>query len=229
MPNTFNADEVGSSPHTWGTRWLGPMPFQRQRFIPTHVGNTKTMMLNSAGQCGSSPHTWGTHGPICRCQTCPRFIPTHVGNTPLLLVNTFGSAVHPHTRGEHAGAGRWHASCGGSSPHTWGTLVSLKLNAAEARFIPTHVGNTAPAWCCASQTPVHPHTRGEHAIQKTIEQNGHGSSPHTWGTQQRVRFRPGLFRFIPTHVGNTADADRRPGPVPVHPHTRGEHFWRQPG
>ena len=111
----------GSSPHTWGT----PQQYNHfhllQRFIPTHVGNTVSVMsctllsavhphtrgehlvsqLASGAVHGSSPHTWGTrvapglYGSVCR------FIPTHVGNTNLRSADDPARAVHPHTRGEH--------------------------------------------------------------------------------------------------------------------------------
>ena len=92
---------IGSSPHTWGTL-PEPCPFPgRDRFIPTHVGNTRSacrMGYNPPvhphtrgehiGQpkgyratCGSSPHTWGTLCTSFLLPFYPRFIPTHVGNT----------------------------------------------------------------------------------------------------------------------------------------------------
>ena len=71
----------GSSPRTWGTPRYVPSNRQRQRFIPTHVGNTfyrgrqpdsASVHPHARGEhnrvCGapdpvygSSPRTWGTH------------------------------------------------------------------------------------------------------------------------------------------------------------------------
>ena len=53
---------LGSSPRTWGTRSEAADVAQRDRFIPTHVGNTELRQ------------------PVVGRQ---RFIPTHVGNTRL--------------------------------------------------------------------------------------------------------------------------------------------------
>jgi len=72
--------DSGSSPHTWGTLHVLLRHMLRDRFIPTHVGNTKTISLltvpltvhphtrgehcmmaaSSMTMIGSSPHTWGT-------------------------------------------------------------------------------------------------------------------------------------------------------------------------
>ena len=71
---------LGSSPHTWGTHIEREIESTKQRFIPTHVGNTMlelgTFSLMSVhphtrgahhpfnytkeARAGSSPHTWGT-------------------------------------------------------------------------------------------------------------------------------------------------------------------------
>ena len=111
----------GSSPHTWGTlrsmiRW--PV---RDRFIPTHVGNTSSgrpvsrtgtvhphtrgehprSQHRSVNMDGSSPHTWGTLRGDGAGQDGDRFIPTHVGNTMISSRSSPAGPVHPHTRGEH--------------------------------------------------------------------------------------------------------------------------------
>ena len=72
-----------------------------------------------------------------------------------------------------------------------------------ARFIPTHVGNTATAVRGARLPAVHPHARGEHAARVTRPVPPGGSSPRTWGTRHVEGARLAADRFIPTHVGNT--------------------------
>jgi len=98
------------------------------------------------------------------------------------------------------------------------------LYASVARFIPTHVGNTAYTVIREDTEPVHPHTRGEHFPMGACQRAEYGSSPHTWGTQPPRMKRPYLNWFIPTHVGNTAVASLLPLRFSVHPHTRGEHL-----
>jgi len=44
-----------------------------------------------------------------------------------------------------------------------------------------------------------------------------------WGTQPALVRRGLGIRFIPTHVGNTADGGELLRPAPVHPHACGEH------
>ena len=51
-----------------------------------------------------------------------------------------------------------------------------------------------------------------------------GSSPHTWGTHSAYRREDKEGRFIPTHVGNTAEPTIIVTATAVHPHTRGEHY-----
>jgi len=98
---TLHYQILGSSPHTWGTREIAHRHELVQRFIPTHVGNTRYALSKAPiatvhphtrgehGRClvtassmsGSSPHTWGTRcGERCH-SVFLRFIPTHVGNT----------------------------------------------------------------------------------------------------------------------------------------------------
>ena len=145
---------IGSSPRMWGTR--------RQRFIPTHVGNTlcrpqphrsRAVHPHACGEhlasaapfaarVGSSPRMWGTRTPLQWAWCHDRFIPTHVGNTPLSLSALPTITVHPHACGEHVFVSRQSFARGGSSPRMWGTRLSALSNRQQYRFIPTHVGNT---------------------------------------------------------------------------------------
>ena len=91
----------GSSPHVWGT--LHP-PFGQQhgfRFIPTRVGNMNMPDSRSRYVSGSSPHVWGTCAGGGQLLAGPRFIPTRVGNIRPRPAGFPGTAVHPHTCGEH--------------------------------------------------------------------------------------------------------------------------------
>ena len=111
----------GSSPRMWGTLYLGNKICGVIRFIPTHVGNTRSSSIiyakmtvhpHACGEhrsiwaisCkipGSSPRMWGTHGHDV-VDTCDiRFIPTHVGNTIANNLARGCASVHPHACGEH--------------------------------------------------------------------------------------------------------------------------------
>jgi len=85
------------------------------------------------------------------------------------------------------------------------------------------VGNTSPANLPKAGRPVHPHTRGEYGKLSFQSPFSHGSPPHTWGILERSSSFSFLFRFTPTHVGNTHWSAYNPGGFPVHPHTRGEY------
>ena len=153
-----------------------------------------------------------------------RFIPTHVGNTIISVCGARAISVHPHARGEHMlAARRTRSSAGsshargehgsswqkiraeyGSSPRTWGTQEKENDERPPARFIPTHVGNTAWRHPSRPAMPVHPHARGEHGRYWDRTSDVTGSSPRTWGTRSPRPREPQQGRFIPTHVGNTS-------------------------
>ena len=96
----------------------------------------------------------------------------------------------------------------------------------QARFTPTHVGNTPPWPARFSWASVHPHARGEYSNHLTSSQAAPGSPPRTWGIPFLCKRTFDNSRFTPTHVGNTRGA--APGRVctAVHPHARGEYGWR---
>ena len=93
--------DIGSSPHAWGTRSRPVICWWRMRFIPTCVGNSKTLagfivtrpvhphmrgeLISNRGRgrgdYGSSPHAWGTPRSLRRLRLPDRFIPTCVGNS----------------------------------------------------------------------------------------------------------------------------------------------------
>ena len=174
--------DYGSSPRTWGTDHLDPQRRRQCRFIPTYVGN-RTLSFFSAVQD-------------------QRFIPTYVGNSCRGSTASRGSSVHPHVRGEQAFTLLDQGANDGSSPRTWGTAAPFRPRKRRSRFIPTYVGNSyskigrIPVW------PVHPHVRGEQSTMYPLNTTRIGSSPRTWGTDDRVPHGDGVRRFIPTYVGN---------------------------
>ncbi len=72
--------------------------------------------------------------------------------------------------------------------------------------------------------PVHPHACGEHWRQSFRSGARIGSSPRMWGTHETDRQRAIAIRFIPTHVGNTANPGLPSSQRTVHPHACGEHM-----
>ena len=132
---------VGSSPHTRGT----PKRRRRVRTCPTvhprmRGERTVAVMIRSAPY-GSSPHTRGTRPPAARCGRASRFIPACAGNARRSPGPSGATSVHPRIRGERFLASRLDLGNGGSSPHTRGTLETLKGDDSKERFIPAYAGN----------------------------------------------------------------------------------------
>ena len=173
-----------------------------------------------------------------------RFIPTHVGNTGMRMLCYRGITVHPHACGEHSRDKDDTVIKRGSSPRMWGTLSRAGVQDVDGRFIPTHVGNTRNDRHMTRTRPVHPHACGEHECSPAVVGRLGGSSPRMWGTHaflsasktSAIGSSPRMwgtpfplsllvfpFRFIPTHVGNTAQHHLSRGMRPVHPHACGEH------
>ena len=114
---------TGSSPRAWGTLPRDLLPVDRPRFIPTCVGNTRSLtwskssvtvhphvrgehdtLIGGESLCaGSSPRAWGTLKVRMAWLEKTRFIPTCVGNTSQTLGTVLCRPVHPHVRGEHFG------------------------------------------------------------------------------------------------------------------------------
>ena len=112
--------QTGSSPRMWGTRLFSRIHDIAQRFIPTHVGNSRLPDRYAAGgpvhphacgelvgpqghlafKRGSSPRMWGTLLTVFSRSAIGRFIPTHVGNSRSYSSSDWLSAVHPHACGE---------------------------------------------------------------------------------------------------------------------------------
>ena len=115
----------------------------------------------------------------------------------------------------------------GSSPRMWGTLLLAFVRLRSNRFIPTHVRNTGVLCVRVWVDAVHPHACGEHRRSLCPGVGRCGSSPRMWGTHPYEDKRTLIWRFIPTHVGNTFCCYKYPLHYPVHPHACGEHglFW----
>src|SRR3990172_4676832 len=87
------------------------------------------------------------------------------------------ASVHPHSRGEHAVAGRKTTRIVGSSPLARGACPILHPPARRLRFIPTRAGSMRLLVEKLPALSVHPHSRGEHVQFFTRLLAGFGSSP----------------------------------------------------
>ena len=131
-----------------------------------------------------------------------RFTPTHVGNSPAIIPWWAPSTVHPHACGELDTIQITEQFYNGSSPRMWGTHRKVRL---QYRTL-----------------PVDPHACGELKVNVFVRYALDGSSPRMWGTHRGLERASRHSRFIPTHVGNSADTIYYVVAVTVHPHACGE-------
>ena len=137
---------VGSSPRLWGTVYDSHQITQKQRFIPTPVGNgaRQCMTVSSSsvhphacgerhmiiehfqGDTGSSPRLWGTESFHLSKMMYGRFIPTPVGNGCGASTIWPTVPVHPHACGERLCRLDPRRRDHGSSPRLWGTGEPLE-------------------------------------------------------------------------------------------------------
>ena len=234
---------AGSSPLARGTRGTARTARAANRFIPARAGNTMWSSISTAAPtvhprsrgehfwpapgaalvAGSSPLARGTRlRPRERCGW-GRFIPARAGNTAPSPAASTDAAVHPRSRGEHPmePVVRWR--CSGSSPLARGTRVHPGPEPSFVRFIPARAGNTSRRGRRRTSRPVHPRSRGEHAIKMAIAVIGIGSSPLARGTPGDLCPECDWTRFIPARAGNTRGRRSAPTRSPVHPRSRGEH------
>ena len=176
------SDYGGSSPRTWGTECHLRFRHQRQRFIPTHVGNSCCDVW-AGGQRAVHPHARGEQAAAELGVTFyDGSSPRTWGTDPTSPMSESETAVHPHARGEQPPLAQLDSATVGSSPRTWGTDKMGKGRMGALL--------------------VHPHARGEQVTGSDGRLSASGSSPRTWGTDvvhSAVRIQ---LRFIPTHVGN---------------------------
>ena len=137
--------------------------------------------------------------------------------------------VHPRSRGEHWGCSELKLLNLGSSPLARGTPLTISVLLAPDRFIPARAGNTRPRRGRRGPPPVHPRSRGEHAVAASCRRSCFGSSPLARGTLPPAGAGATWYRFIPARAGNTCTAPTGWPPPSVHPRSRGEHAtWYHP-
>ena len=180
----MNNIELGSSPHTRGTRIDADRYRPNTRFIPAYAGNAprmprrptrspvhprirgerKTSDLCKQHPDGSSPHTRGTLHRNVRNLVGRRFIPAYAGNASSACGQRSCSPVHPRIRGEREVLKKRVLVIDGSSPHTRGTPEPTTRLRSEVRFIPAYAGNASCCLCIPSLNTVHPRIRGERSL-----------------------------------------------------------------
>ena len=138
----------GSPPRAWGIRSAQRTASTRQRFTPTRVGNDAGTSAVHVARERFTPTRVGTTSTQCRRSTpAARFTPTRVGNTASRVEpGEHCRSVHPHARGDDAGA--------------------RSLDSVRPRFTPTRVGTTRQRRRIDTVEPVHPHARGDDVLRR---------------------------------------------------------------
>ena len=90
-------------------------------------------------------------------------IPAYAGSTRHDYLRPHAEQDHPRIRGEHDVSRTYTKSETGSSPHTRGALVELRLDAVQEGIIPAYAGSTADGRDQRAEHEDHPRIRGEHA------------------------------------------------------------------
>ena len=151
---------------------------------------------------GSPPRAWG-RGSVQPHRRHPnRFTPTCVGKSSFGAVGPVFLAVHPHVRGEETLSNCSIGGGIGSPPRAWGRARGRADRRRGGRFTPTCVGKrTSPSTAASAVS---------------------GSPPRAWGRVGEAVDRGVSLRFTPTCVGKSWSIAAALGPLPVHPHVRGE-------
>jgi len=198
------ARRIGPSPRAWGL----PSPSSDQPSVQYGPSPRAWGLLARGGPSvpGPSvhPHARGDYGGSRRrADGGRRSIPTRVGTTPTVRRIPAGLSVHPHARGDYIADGGRAVDVHGPSPRAWGLQKLSRVGVGLIRSIPTRVGTTTTTLSPAIIEAVHPHARGDYALEETYER------------QPR--------RSIPTRVGTTATSSPSPRAPTVHPHARGDY------
>ena len=112
--------------------------------------------------------------------------------------------VHPRSRGEYTGKVISLPHRLGSPPLTRGILCVAMGFYMPCGFTPAHAGNTLYSLYTGSICEVHPRSRGEYYIKKSVCGRFLGSPPLTRGILKGFKRRIKSCRFTPAHAGNTA-------------------------
>ena len=141
-------------------------------------------------------------------------------------MNAFSKTVHPHGRGDNRSAFVAPEGYVGSPPRAWGQLMQYVIATVYVRFTPTGVGTIVMSVCCSGWSTVHPHGRGDNYPAQLGIRRHRGSPPRAWGQFVVQIALQRLHRFTPTGVGTIPASLRRGCASPVHPHGRGDNFFR---
>ena len=160
---------------------------------------------------GSPPRAWGRRNLKLTTPHRHRFTPTCVGTTFLRMLGMTKEGVHPHVRGDDVMRSITYATAAGSPPRAWGRRRIWRWGGAFTRFTPTCVGTTVQSSPSFRPRTVHPHVRGDDAVEIRGLVPDSGSPPRAWGRRDSEDVLPIHARFTPTCVGTTLEVRQHQG------------------
>ena len=111
---------------------------------------------------GSSPHTRGAPPTGSSPGRSWRIIPAYAGSTSLSTRIAWHPPDHPRIRGEHRPVQSRPGGYAGSSPHTRGARVQVRVLRVAGGIIPAYAGSTIRGVEALLPLEDHPRIRGEH-------------------------------------------------------------------
>ncbi len=175
---------------------------------------------------GSPPRAWGRAATRSTGRRSRRFTPTRVGTSRKCVSPHRCPPVHPHARGDEGSGGGLSVQSYGSPPRAWGRVIEVVDVRREPRFTPTRVGTSPPRPQPVALFPVHPHARGDEQLTLESAPRVLGSPPRAWGREDLPGVHRPRRRFTPTRVGTRPPHSPSSPQPPVHPHARGDEFFR---
>ncbi len=173
---------------------------------------------------GSSPHTRGAPPGGTRTPAQARIIPAYAGSTLRRRRRRVGPRDHPRIRGEHKRGLFVTFNDNGSSPHTRGAHLRLRLATRQLRIIPAYAGSTLAYLKSSRKGTDHPRIRGEHHLHDARAFVIAGSSPHTRGAHYSIAVYHRRLGIIPAYAGSTSTSRTSFRTAQDHPRIRGEHL-----
>src|SRR5690606_11255148 len=111
-------------------------------------------------------------------------------------------------------------------PRAWGQCFVVRGVDIAHRFTPTRVGTITATTGTPAREAVHPHARGDNALEVPGGWYVAGSPPRAWGQFPGPIGITLGFRFTPTRVGTIRRERERVCHWPVHPHARGDNIMQ---
>ena len=212
-----------SPPRAWGQRQGDGRRHLRGRFTPTCVGTTQTGGLVPRSESihphvrgdnrgvydaivvfpDSPPRAWGQRRGYDEAYSGYRFTPTCVGTTCSGRFGRWGTAIHPHVRGDNAEREEGENPIFDSPPRAWGQPPRSRRGWTQSRFTPTCVGTTKRLRKGKNGETIHPHVRGDNAKAHSSASSLVDSPPRAWGQRAVPAGELITKRFTPTCVGTT--------------------------